>query len=200
MHTSTSLTNQQTNDVILWVAFQEGDADALGKLVRRHYNALLQYARKFSRDEDLIADCIQNVLLRVWDTRHRLTVPTNVKYYLLGSVRHAVVEAVRGASVLEHDYEWETHTADATNVEADWIRQEADTLTMQQLKDNFEKLPPRQREALYLRYYEDLSYSEISQLMGITSQSVANALQIALQKLRAGWHWATLTGLVCVLY
>lgn len=185
-------TNLQPTDVLLWLAFQHGDAGALGKLVGRHYNALLQYARKFSRDEELIADCIQNVLLRIWDTRQRLSVPTNVKYYLLGSVRHAVIEAVKKDRLIEHEYEWETWTGETEDVEADWIERETNETDLGQLRQRFDKLSPRQREALYLRYYEELSYAEIGQLMGINPQSVANTLQIAIQNLRKNWLWSVL--------
>lgn len=43
------------------------------------------------------------------------------------------------------------------------------------------------KEALYLRYYENLSLPEIAEVMGVNRQSVANFLQKALLKLRSRW-------------
>lgn len=47
------------------------------------------------------------------------------------------------------------------------------------------RLPSRQKEAIYLRYYEKLNLEEISQIQGIAYQSVLNNLQRALHTLRS---------------
>ncbi len=47
-----------------------------------------------------------------------------------------------------------------------------------------DSLPPRQQEALLLRYYQDFSYVEIADLLSINEQSVRNLVQKALQKIR----------------
>ena len=46
------------------------------------------------------------------------------------------------------------------------------------------KLPPRQQEALYLRYYAQLSYEEISLIMAISIQSVTNLVFKSVRALR----------------
>ena len=48
-------------------------------------------------------------------------------------------------------------------------------------------LPAREREALYLRYYEGLSIPEIADVMNVNRQSVSNFLQKALSKMRSKW-------------
>jgi RNA polymerase sigma-70 factor (ECF subfamily) len=48
-----------------------------------------------------------------------------------------------------------------------------------------EQLPERYRLALVLRYYEDLSYDQIAQELGVTRQDVATLLFRAKQRLRA---------------
>ncbi len=45
-------------------------------------------------------------------------------------------------------------------------------------------LPARQREAVYLRYYEELSYKEVASIMGVNYQSVVNLLFKAMTALR----------------
>ena len=46
-------------------------------------------------------------------------------------------------------------------------------------------LPKRQKEVIYLHYFEDMDYAQIAEVMGIHYQSVLNLTQKALQKLRA---------------
>jgi RNA polymerase sigma factor (sigma-70 family) len=55
----------------------------------------------------------------------------------------------------------------------------------QALRVAIERLPPRYRLPLVLRYYEELSYDEIAREMEVTRQEVATLLFRAKQKLRA---------------
>ena len=50
------------------------------------------------------------------------------------------------------------------------------------------QLPDRQREILYLRFYQDLRVEEIAQLLQIKPQSVSNIIQRALLNLRQHWE------------
>ena len=46
------------------------------------------------------------------------------------------------------------------------------------------ELPKRQKEVIYLHYFEEMDYAQIAEVMGIHYQSVLNLTQKALQKLR----------------
>jgi RNA polymerase sigma-B factor len=48
-----------------------------------------------------------------------------------------------------------------------------------------EKLPERERRILYLRFYEDLTQSEIAEVIGISQMHVSRLLARAIDKLRA---------------
>ena len=47
------------------------------------------------------------------------------------------------------------------------------------------QLPKRQKEVIYLHYFEDMDYNQIAEIMSINYQSVLNLTQKALQKLRS---------------
>lgn len=64
------------------------------------------------------------------------------------------------------------------------IAEEASEGTRKYLARLLNSLTGRQKEIVYLRYYEDLSYQEISELLSINFQSVANHLQRAFETLR----------------
>ena len=72
--------------------------------------------------------------------------------------------------------------------EAEWILRETESGLEQKLQQIMSQLPKRQREALYLRYYENLTYEEIADVMGLRRQAVANYLQYGIQKLRDYWQ------------
>jgi RNA polymerase sigma factor (sigma-70 family) len=53
-----------------------------------------------------------------------------------------------------------------------------------QLQEAMRELPDRQREALYLRYYQDMDYRDICAIMDINYQSVRNLVASAIRSLR----------------
>ena len=55
----------------------------------------------------------------------------------------------------------------------------------QQLKAGLSEVSDRQREVLFLRYYEGLTYEEISEVMDLQYQSIRNLVSRALKKLKA---------------
>jgi RNA polymerase sigma-70 factor (ECF subfamily) len=56
--------------------------------------------------------------------------------------------------------------------------------TRTEVRDAIARLPGRQRQALVLKQYQDLSYSEIAEVMGITSLAVQMLLHRAMTALR----------------
>jgi RNA polymerase sigma factor (sigma-70 family) len=179
------------DDLQLWQQFREGDAFALGTLVKKYYPTLFHYATKFTRDTSRIEDCIQEVFLRLWDRRPFLGDPPSVKFYLLKALRHQLIKEHQ-QEVLKEPLDWEGVGSGEEHAESRIIQQESLALTAQQLKQSVAALSKRQQEALYLRYYENLRYEEIAQLMGINAQSVANLLGQSLKKLRECWPYLAL--------
>ncbi len=49
---------------------------------------------------------------------------------------------------------------------------------------NLSRLPTRQKEVVYLKFFQDLNRDDISRAMSISPQTVSNLLQLALKKLR----------------
>ncbi len=53
-------------------------------------------------------------------------------------------------------------------------------------------LPKRQKEIIYLRFFQNLDREHIAQVMDITPQTVSNILQIAFKGIRKNWKNAYL--------
>ncbi len=179
------------DDQLLWQQFRQGDAFALGALARKYYPTLFHYTTRFTRDTTRIEDCIQEVFLKLWDRRPFLSDPASVKFYLLKALRHQLVK-MHQQEVCKEPVDWEGIESGEEHAESRIIHQEILALTGQQLRQSVAALSKRQQEALYLRYYENLRYEEIAQLMGINAQSVANLLGQSLKKLRECWPYLAL--------
>lgn len=178
-----------------WQQYCEGDKSAFGEITELNYKALYQYGTRFTRDGDLIKDCIQDLFLELWEKRRALSSIVAIKPYLFQSLRNNLIRRVRKQScfseISDDDLQGDI------SPESDWIIQETDQLTNDRLKQAIDSLPRRQKEALYLRYYEDLTYEEIATVMGLQRQAVANYLQYGIQKLRDYWQHAAIFLALC---
>lgn len=175
-----------------WQQFCAGDKHAFGEVTESYYVALHHYGTRFTTDRDLIKDCLQDLFLELWEKRESLLRVASIKPYLFQSLRNNLLRNIKKQAKFFDASDPRHEPLDEVYPESDWIINETEQLTSHRLKKAIESLPKRQREALYLRYYENLSYEEIAAVMGLQRQAVANYLQHGIQKLRDYWHYAAL--------
>lgn len=182
--------NQLTQtDTQLWIQLKDGSELALGKLVKKFFNLLQNYVYKFVKDEDFVKDCVQEVFIEIWQRRERISVPDSVRAYLLSSVRKKVVrEGFRQHIIKDDEREIESNN-NHIEFSPEWsiIEQESLAEISEKVNIALNQLPKRQREVLYLQYYQNLSREEIAQIMDINTQSVSNLIQIAFKSFRENW-------------
>ena len=170
-----------------WSAFQAGDPQALSALFVEHYEPLFHYGRRLTAEDALVEDCIQEIFAELWQNRRNLTVSVQaVRFYLLTSLRRRILRQRRvrerkSAPDLLRQHYAEDHTP---SYEARCVEADALAARSHLLHGCLNALPRRQREAMFLRYFESLSYVEIAELMGCQVQSVRNLIHQALLRLR----------------
>lgn len=177
-------------DSQLWQQLKNGSELALGKLIKKYFNLLQNYGYKFVRNEDFVKDCVQEVFVEIWSRRQNISQPDSVRAYLLSSVRKRILrESVRQKINgddeiinIENDLKFAEFSPELIIIE-----QENTQETIQKVSGLLNSLPKRQREAIYLRFYQNLERDEIAQIMGVNSQSVSNLLQAAFKTIRENW-------------
>lgn len=183
----------ETNDSLAvdsacWHRLLRGDVTALEDLMEAHSRLLFRYGRKFSTDADLVKDCIQDLYLDLWERRDHLRPDVRVKPYLMVALRRRIHRQAQRQASLDGTPEPDLLPLVDFSVEEKYIEDEATLTRAQALHALLKSLPTRQKEAVYLRFFEDLDREEIAQTMGVAPQSVSNLLQEALRKLRAQWR------------
>lgn len=191
----------QVRDQIMWDAYRQGDKQALGTLVERYYRVLRRYGLKFMIDEATVEDCIQELFLQLWQNRLHINATCSVKHYLLKSLRHHILQYLRTEKQFAgQEIDWDCAVPVEENIESLMIREEVARFQVNELKRQLLTLPAREREALYLRYYENLSVPEIAEMMHVNRQSVSNFLQKALSKLRSRWPVVVDFLILCIIF
>jgi len=172
-------------DEVIWGKLKSGDRQALEILFRRYHKDLYRYAVKFCRDEEMAEDQIQNLFLRIWVRKEKLGNVTAVKSYLTTCLRRDLItEMNRKRKKISHEENKHSNFGFSLSVEEFIIRSEHTDFRKKQLAKAIDALTSKQKEILYLRFYEGMSYEEIEGIMDINYQVARNYLYQSLQKLR----------------
>ena len=188
MTTSPSIPSDEVLMAQLWVRFKADDEKAFDQLVQARYRVLFNYATRFTKDRDLIKDCIQDLFLEVWNRRKAIVDTPFVTIYLIKALRNNLLRKLRREegrhSSTDQSRDVDLAISDGTTVENEWIAEETLMSTEQNLRRAVDQLPKRQQEVVFLKFYEGLSNDDIAQVMDVEKQTVANFLYRAMTQLR----------------
>jgi RNA polymerase sigma factor (sigma-70 family) len=171
----------------LWVLFKGGSHAAFEKVIKSHYQLLFNYGTRFSRDEELIKDTIQELFSTLWENRSGIGETLSVKNYLLKSLRRNLFRARNRAkqTVQLNDLHFNAAFNMVLPVESNVILQERLTELSFKVHEVLEKLSSRQQEIIYLRFYMDANIEEIAEIMDLNRQSVYNLLHESLKRFKS---------------
>ncbi len=172
------------DNLLLWSKFLHGDTCAFEKLMNRHYRDLFNYGTRFTGDKELVKDCIQDLFLVLWKNRSTVNQTNFVKFYLLKSLRRKLSKALSCNiySFVNNELHFDAGFDDP--VETKIIVSEYHLESSQKVRKLLATLSPREQEVIFLRFYTDVDYSQIAEIMSIHRQSAYNLLHDALRKLK----------------
>lgn len=182
--------NPSQQELDLLQRILKNDEQALGLLMRKYYTDLYNYAARFTPDDALIKDCIQEVFISLWQRRQTAGVILSPKFYFLRAIKNKVLKSLDkaqrkiGSHALPEDYDF----SHEFSVEKMIIAKQVSEQNATRLNALLALLSKREREVIYLKYYQYLDNGEVAELMNITRQSVYNLLHEAIRKLQALWH------------
>lgn len=156
---------------------RQRDVSGFSALVAARSPALFRTAYVVVGDHQLAQDLLQEALVKAYVAWPRLRDPTRAEAYVRRTIVTTAISWRRRRSFDERPVDSipEARKPDETDRLA----------TQDQLWTEVRRLPPRQRAALVLRYYEDLSEAETAALLGCSVGTVKSQVSAALGKLRA---------------
>jgi RNA polymerase sigma-70 factor (ECF subfamily) len=170
-----------------------GDRTAFAELVRRHGDCLLGYLTRVCGDREQAEDLFQETFRRVHEKAHTLrgnqfkgwlyTVATRVALDgFRKRTRHRAISLDQSL-----DCEGENCQAYSTVTAAESCPAPSDVAVREEQKEQVRKaldsLPAKQRAALVLAYYQQLSYREVAEVMGCSLGAVKQYIFRALKTL-----------------
>lgn len=170
----------------LWSKVRSGRERALSELFCVSYSWLFKYGYRIVPREAFVKDAIQELFLILWEKREAINEARSVKSYLCSSLRRLIFRRMRkqkNRAKRNHDYR-QNYIEDLRNREELIIRFEVNQEKERQLSLAIGSLSDRQKEAIFLKFYDGLSNSEIARIMEINKQSVYNHVSTAINKMR----------------
>lgn len=156
----------------------EGRAQEFATFVRANTPALLQTAYLLTGNKNAAEDLVQDTLLRLWP-KWELVARADVPLaYVRRSLANGFVNSSRRPWRREVAYEVLPEQPDTV----DPVREFDDRAELWQ---RLSQLPARQRTALVLRYFDDLSDEQISEVLGCRDATVRSLISRGLAALRA---------------
>jgi len=174
-------------DPLCWERLLNGDKEALYELYTKYYHTLLFIGLKQIPDSNLVKDVIQQQFLYLWEKRDTLMPAKNVRSYLIiAFLRRLTTDWVKARRTINLEVAWSKKEEE--HFEASWeehlIINDGNEAVCKNLMNVINTLPARQRELIMLKYYEGLSYDDITQKTGLTHRTVYNKINEALDKMR----------------
>ncbi len=180
------MSQSMSYDPLIWENFKAGDKEAFALVYNQHVQTLFHYGTKISPDEELVKDSIQEIFIDLYLKRKKNnTDPENLKFYLILALKRNLIKKLKRnrkqiheTSGLEFIFEPEYC------IEKTIIEKEENKEQKIKIGQALSQLPPKQKEALYLRFNEGLDYPDIAQLMEISTESARKQVYRALKYLR----------------
>jgi RNA polymerase sigma factor (sigma-70 family) len=173
-----------TNDSQLWGAFIGGSEEAFGIIYHSNLQPLYNYGLFFSRDKELIKDCIHDVFVDLHKYHRNLSPTNNIRMYLFKSLKHCIIKNLVKKKAELHANHFYVPFFSVESFEEKQVELDEESQQIKIINQALSLLSERQREALFLRFNSELEYNEISNILQINYQSARNLIFRSIEKLR----------------
>ena len=178
---------QRSDDDLMTLA-AAGVVEAFSELVRRYERPVRGLCGKILAGRAEADDVAQEVFLEIWRTRGRYDQRGRFRSFLLTAARNRCLNEARARAT--------SSAADAragataigarglTTVAAEHIDALLAAERRQQLQRLVQRLPPKLRDAIWLRFSAELEYAEIAEIVQRSEETVRSRVFLALKRLR----------------
>ncbi|MBK5722585.1 RNA polymerase sigma-70 factor [Dysgonomonas sp. Marseille-P4677] len=167
-------------DVSLYLQVKKGDKNAFDTLFVRYYPILCAYARQFVSDEDS-EEVVQDIMLWLWESRDNHIIETSLGQYLFRSVKNKCFTLIN-RSVMKQKVNNILHE------EMQYVFDDPDFYIVEELSRKIESaikiLPESYRIAFEKNRFQNQTYQQIADELGVSSKTIDYRIQQALKILR----------------
>jgi RNA polymerase sigma-70 factor (ECF subfamily) len=158
-----------------------GDTHAFENLFRKYYKLLYYYIWSYVKNAQIAEDIVQDVFLKIWLNRKTLHISSSVKSYLYTAVKNRALDNIKRTKIVS------SVAVDIATSES-FTKTPGDELNDQEIitavHKTIDELPKRCRQIFKMKKYDGLSYTEIADILEISTNTVQTQMTRAFKYLR----------------
>jgi len=168
----------EANECEQYRAAIHGDRDAFEMIIRTHSRALFAIAYGILQNREEAEDAVQDALIKAWKSRWRVRDPAKFPAWL------AMIARYRARDIVKRRRNVPLSEAMTESLEVDSEAVSDTTSLDRHVHSALATLPELHRSAITLRYFEEMDYKSIENLLGLTNGSLRGILGRALASMR----------------
>jgi RNA polymerase sigma factor (sigma-70 family) len=177
--------NQLNEDHLLWKSFKDGNDRAFYDLYDQYSDALYSFGMQFCNDPGFVKDCIHDLFLDLHKYREQLRPTDSIRFYLFRALRRIIHKQKLKTSLIKLDHNIEKALrSHAPAFEESLILSEKHQENLDLVENAVSKLTKVQQRALFLKFEQNLNYTEIAILLNVSVESARTNMYRALKALR----------------
>ncbi len=176
-----NVVEKSDQDLILEV--RAGQRSSFSELVKRHQRGLLRLSMRFMKDLDISQDVVQEAFIKAFEKLHMFEGRASFKSWLYQIAVNTARNKLR-----ENRYDFtnidDVHLGVSATAEKGLVH----AAVSEMIQEQVDRLPFKQKTALVLRVYEDMSFAEIAEVMGCPYDTAKANYRHALMKLKESFE------------
>ncbi len=167
-----------------------GEEDYIAMLYYKHVNDLFTWGLTYTHQREVIKDCIQDLFVWLLNNRNKLKDIQNVQVYLFTSFRNNLKRLLQerksgNGSDIELNDAFASKLMDhSSNVLEKLENNEVSYSRRRQVRQILRELSGRQKRIIYLKYYLEMDYDEICEVLSLNYQSARTLIYRSIRKMR----------------
>ncbi|NJK93945.1 MAG: RNA polymerase sigma-70 factor [Bacteroidales bacterium] len=167
---------------------QQGDEAAFEFIFRQHFTGLCLFAEHFLKDTAAAEEIVEDFFCHLWETGKYISINTSLRGFLYKSIYNQCLKYVRHKKVEDKYREEQYYFNDREILEGASADYPSVNLVVKELEakisEVIDSLPEQCRKIFCMNRYENKTYQEIADKLGISINTVKTQMARALQKLR----------------
>lgn len=175
-------TNEE--DQVLLISFLKGNSEAFSFIYNKYIDELFAYGVGLGFDRETLKDAIQDVFVKFYVNKDQLKGVMQLKYYLFRMLKNRLLDIYKSLKreakeeVTDLPFLIEPSVLDELEAMEERLALESEMKTLLGV------LTDRQREAVYLRFIQEMEYEEIAELLNMTAPAVRKLITRAMKRMR----------------
>lgn len=175
--------NDNERDFLLWDRFRNGDTEAFVSIFKIYYVPLFNYGSKITNQRPLVEDCIQELFIELWRSNGKSEI-LSFKAYIFTAFKFKLIKIIGKNGKNQNTKSNNEDGNFEISIAMLLINEQENRELTQRVFNALQKLPARQKEIIYLKFYLGFGYEEVSKIMHINYQVARNLVYKSIKELK----------------